>query len=154
MRFISAEYEFTWGGTIAIVAIFAIFGFGQAVAAVVRRSGRGQGAQIAGRTVAIATTLPLGMAAGAMMLPSMIVGAVALGRVSMHPLARLALVALAAIPTLFVLQQLLDELDPWRAITGWALMFVIYLPLVWALSRALRPFPSSVSIVAPSPDAI
>ena len=141
MRYISAEHEFSWGGTLAIVVIFALFGFGQAVAAVVRRSGRGQRGQIAGRVVAIASTIPLGVAAGAMMLPSTLLAAIALGRTGMHPLARLALAALAAIPALLVLQQLLSELTDWRAVIGWALMFAIYLPLVWALSRAIRPFP-------------
>lgn len=101
MRFISAEHEFSWEGTAAIVIIFALFGLGQAAAAVVRRSGRDNRWQIAGRTLAIATTLPMGMAAGAMMLPSTIVGAVALGRARIRPLARLAL---ATIPTLFVLR--------------------------------------------------
>lgn len=153
MRFISAQHEFSWGGTVAIVAIFAIFGFGQSLAAVVRRSGRDMRWQIAGRTVAIATTLPLGMAAGAMMLPSVLLGAIALGRVGMRPLARLALVALAMIPTLFVLRQLVEEIDLWRAIVGWALMFVIYLPLMWSLSRALRPLPFAASPVSSSPVA-
>lgn len=154
MRFISAEHEFSWGGTMAIVAIFAIFGFGQATAAVVRRSGRSQRAQLAGRIVAIATTIPLGMAAGAMMLPSTILAAVALGREGMHRFARLTLAALAAIPTLFVLRQLVSELDVWRAIVGWAFMFVIYLPLVWALSRAMRPFPSAASFAEDAANGI
>lgn len=153
MRFISAEYEFTWGGTVAIVIIFAVFGIGQAVAAVVRRSGRDMHWQIAGRAIAVTTTLPLGMAAGAMMLPSTILAAIVLGREGMRPLARLTLAALAAIPTLFVLGQLVSELDLWRAVIGWAMMFVIYLPLVWALSRALRPFPGAAPSVSPTPIA-
>jgi len=78
------------------------------------------------------------MAAGSMMLPSTVVGAVALGRENMNPRARLALAVLAALPTLFVLWQLLRELDLWRAVVGWLMMFVIYGPLVWALSRATR----------------
>jgi len=149
MRFISAEHEFTWGGTIAIVTIFAVFGFGQAVAAVARRSGRGQRTQITGRIVAIATAIPLGMAAGGMMLPSTLIAAVALGRTGMDPRARFGLVALAAIPTLFVLNQLVSDIPLWRAVTGWVLMFVVYLPLVWALSRSLRPFPSHVPETIP-----
>jgi len=157
MRFISAEYEFTWGGTLAIVAIFAIFGFGQAIAAVVRRSECRPRSQIAGRVVAIATTVPLGMAAGAMMLPST-VAAVALGRDGMHPRARLAVATLAAIPTLFVLRQLVSEIDLWRAVIGWVSMFVVYLPLVWAVSRAIRPFarlapPHDPLSVDPTPPA-
>lgn len=139
MRFISAEHEFSWEGTLAIVLIFAIFGLGQTVAAIVRRSTHGRRTQLAGRIVAIATTLPMGMAAGAMMLPSTVVGAVALGRTSMAPRWRAVLALVAAGLTLIVLRQLLDDLDLWRALVGWALMFVVYLPLVWALARSLRP---------------
>lgn len=148
MRFISADLEFTSGGTVAIVIIFALFGFGQAVAAVIRRSGRGQRAQIAGRIVALATTLPLGMAAGAMMLPFILLAAIARGRTGMRRAGRLAFVFLAMIPPLLVLRQLIEELDLWRAILGWGLMFVVYLPLAWALSAALRPFPSRAPAAA------
>jgi hypothetical protein len=143
MRFISAEHEFTWGGTIAIVVIFGIFGVGQAAAAVVRRPERGQRAWVAGRVFAVATTLPLAMAAGMMMYPFVLLAAVARGRTRMHRLGRLALLGLAAVPTLFVLRQLLEELPDARAVIGWALMFVVYAPLVWAFAPALRPMPAS-----------
>lgn len=116
MRFISAEHEFSWEGTRAILIIFALFGAGQAAAAVMRRADRGDRTLIVGRVVAVVTTLPLGIAAGGQMLPSTIVAAVALGRTGMRPRVRLALAGLAAIPTLFVLKQLVDDLALWRAI--------------------------------------
>ena len=50
---------------------------------------------------------------------------------------------LAAVPTLFVLRQLIEDLSVWHAILGWVLMLVIYAPMVWALSRALRPIKES-----------
>jgi hypothetical protein len=143
MRFISAEHEFTWGGTIAIVLIFGLFGFGQAAAAVLRRSGRGPRAWVAGRVLAVATTLPLAMAAGMMMYPFVLLAAVARGRIGMHRLGRLALLGLAAVPTLFVLRQLLEELPYARAVVGWALMFVVYAQLVWAFAPALRSVPTA-----------
>lgn len=138
MRFISAEHEFSWEGTLAIVLIFAIFGLGQTVAAALRRSRRGPRWQITGRIVAVATTVPLGMAAGAMMLPSTIVGAVALGRSSLAQRWRVILAALAVLPTLVVLRDLAGDLELWRALVGWALMTAVYLPLIWALSLSLR----------------
>lgn len=149
MRFISARHEFSWEGTRAIILIFAIFGVGQAMAAVLRRSNRGRRWQLVGRIVAIATTVPLGIGAGATMLPSTIVGAVALGRTAMPPRWRLVLAALAVVGTLFVLQQLVDDLDLWRAVAGWALMYAVYLPLVWALSRALLPGDKAVPAMRP-----
>ncbi len=149
MRFISAEHEFTWKGTLAIVLIFAIFGLGQTVAAGLRRSSRGPRWQIAGRIVAVATTVPLGMAAGAMMLPSTIVGAVALGRTTLAQRWRIILAALAVLPTLVVLRDLAGDLELWRAVAGWALMYAVYLPLTWALSRSLRAGDGAVPAADP-----
>lgn len=140
MRLISAEYEFTVNGTLAIIAIFAVFGLGQAVAAVARRTASTPRRRIAARGVAIALTVPMGLAAGAQMLPALLLAALALGRTNLRRGMRLALWALAAVPALFVLRQLVDDLPLWRAIVGWALMFMVYAPLVWALALALRPF--------------
>lgn len=140
MRLISAEYEFTVNGTLAIIAIFAVFGLGQAVAAVARRTASTPRRRIAARGVAIALTVPMGLAAGAQMLPALLLAALALGRTNLRRGMRLALWALAAVPALFVLRQLVDDLPLWRAIVGWALMFMVYAPLVWALATALRPF--------------
>lgn len=139
MRFVSGAPEFTWNGTVSILIIFALFGLGQALALIVHRSGRGRAAPVVGHVVAIAATVPLGLGAGGPLLPSIIVGALALGSVALRPQARLALVLVAATPTLFVLRQLLDDIEAWRAVVGWGLMFGVYLPLVWALARSLRP---------------
>jgi hypothetical protein len=141
MRLISHQLEFSWGGTIAIITIFALFGFGQALAALTRRPGHSRRAQIGGRVVAIAATLPLGVAAGSIMLPATLLGAIALGRSDWHRLIRLALALLAAVPIVYVLSELLNDLPLWRALVGWLLMLVVYTPLVWALSRSLRPLP-------------
>lgn len=140
MRIISAEHEFTWNGTLGIIIIFAVFGLGQTVAVMARRSGWRRRGRIAARVIAIATTLPMGLAAGGQMLPSLLLAAVALGRTGLHRGARVAVAALAAVPTLVVLRQLVDDLQPWRAAVGWLLMLVVYAPLVVALARALRPF--------------
>lgn len=140
MRVISAEHEFTWGGTLGIIGIFAVFGLGQAVAAIARRSAWPMGRQIAMRVLSIVATIPMGLAAGAPMLPYLLLAALALGRTDLHRAVRFALAALAIVPTLFVLRQLVDDIDLWRAVLGWMLMFAIYAPLVWALAQSLRPF--------------
>lgn len=138
MRFITADPEFSWSGTLTIVGIFAVFGIGQAIALAARR-GRWTGRARAGSQVAaVATTLPLGMGAGMMMMPSTVLAAVAIGRTQMKRWGRLALGALAFIPTLGVLSQLLNDLPAWRAVVGWLLMFVIYLPMSWVLGWTMR----------------
>jgi len=143
MRFISAEHEFSWSGTLTIVGIFALCGMGQALAAAALRGDWSRPARIGAQSLAVATALPLGLAAGMIMLPSTLLAAVALGRKRMDRRWRIALAMLAIIPAAMVLAQLLDELPVWRALVGWVLMFAVYLPIVWALSRtfgALRPW--------------
>lgn len=144
MRVISAEYEFTLNGTLTIIGIFAVFGLGQAVAVVARRSARSKRRQNIARAFGVVTALPMGLAAGASMLPTLLLAAVALGRTNWHRAVRLVLALLAAVPAVFVLLQLIDDLALWRAILGWVLMLVIYAPLVWALSRAFRPIEDSL----------
>ena len=144
MRVISAEYEFTLNGTLSIIGIFAVFGLGQTVAAVARRSARSRKRQNLARAFAVVTTVPMGLAAGAQMFPTLVLAAVALGRTDWRRVARVGLALLAAAPTFFVLRQLVDDLSLWRALLGWVLMLVIYAPLVWTLSRALRPIKESL----------
>ncbi|MCC7020565.1 MAG: hypothetical protein IT332_12455 [Ardenticatenales bacterium] len=150
MRVISAEHEFSWGGTLGIIGIFAVFGLGQAVAAIARRSAWPIGWQIATRILTIVATIPMGLAAGAPMLPYLLLAALALGRTDLHRGVRFALAALAAVPTLFVLRQLVDDLVLWRAVVGWMLMFAVYAPLVWALAQSLRPFVRREMVVVPA----
>lgn len=149
MRFISAAPEFTWNGTLGVVGIFAAFGLGQALAAVARRDGWRRGGRWAARVVAIATTVPLGLAAGAPMLPSLVLAAVAVGRTALRWQLRAALGLAALGLAAFQLPPLLDDLAPWRAIVGWLAMLAVYAPLVWALGRSLRPF----APIAPGPAA-
>lgn len=144
MRVISAEYEYTLNGTLSIIGIFAVFGLGQAVAAVARRSARGRKRQNLARAFAVLTAVPMGLAAGAQMFPTLVLAAVALGRTDWRRAVRVGLALLAAAPTYFVLRQLVDDLPLWRAILGWMLMLVIYAPLVRALSRTLRPIKGSL----------
>ncbi len=57
MRWISTDPEFSWPGTIGIVASFTVFAAAQAVAAVVRRQARQP------RTLALTRAVPTGRAA-------------------------------------------------------------------------------------------
>jgi len=138
MRFVSAAPEFSWSGTLMIIGIFAFCGMAQGLAAAARRGGWPRPARIAAQTAAIASAVPLGLGAGSIMMPSTLLAGFAIGRTEMNRLGRIALAALAFLPTTFVLTQLVDELPLWRAVAGWVLMFAIYLPISWALSRTIR----------------
>lgn len=144
MRLIAHDPAFTWSGTLGIVAIFAIFGLGQASAAVLRRRAAarrsGPWAMAAVRALALLTTLPMGMAAGALMLPSTLLGGAALALPPRLALPRRALGATALLLTVLVArQEMAGDLPLWHAVAGWALMLVVYAPLVVALGRSLAP---------------
>lgn len=154
MRFISDAPEFTWSGTLGVVGIFAAFGLGQALAAVARRDGWPPGGRGSARAVAIVTTVPLGLAAGGPMLPSLVLAAVAAGRTTLRWPVRAALVLAALGLAALQLPPLLDDLARWRALVGWLAMLAVYAPLAWALGRSLRPFapsaPGAAAAAAPT----
>lgn len=149
MRLISAEHEFTLNGTLGILLIFALFGLGQAIAATARRSARSRRRQLIARAFAVVTTLPMGLAAGAQMLPTLLLAAMALGRTHWPRALRAGLALLAALPTLLILRQLLQDLPWWRAVLGWGLMLLVYAPLVRALAGAWRPYQESAEEPGP-----
>ncbi len=59
------------------------------------------------------------------------------------------LAALAGLPTLLILRQLLQDLPWWRAVLGWGLMLLVYAPLVRALAGAWRPYQESAEEPGP-----
>jgi len=141
MRLIAHDPEFTREGTLGIVIIFAVFGLGQAIATVLRRRAAARGgrrAVVAARSVAVLTTVPMGMAAGALMLPSLLLGGIAFAIPARLRRLRLGVALAAFLPTLWVAWvEMADSLPLWHALAGWALMLAVYAPLVVALGRSL-----------------
>lgn len=139
MRLISGEPEFTWSGTIFIVAAFGLAGLGQAFAATARRAGWRRLGTTAARVAGAMLTLPLFTGAGALMLPTVVTGALAVWR----PLRRavrvvLTLVSLAA--PLFVVRGIIDELGlGLRPLLGTVLFAATYAVLVVAVGATAAP---------------
>jgi hypothetical protein len=109
MRWISTDPEFTWAGTIGIVVSFGVFGAVQSTAAIARR--RPVRPRLVASTRATAGVLSLGLfgAAGAVMLPTVLFGSVAVWRRGLSPVAR-AIFALLAVPAVvFVSVGIVDD---------------------------------------------
>jgi len=78
MRFISADPEFSWTGTLFIVIGFGIAGLAQSGAYLGRRAGLRRPPMTVLRVVTFASLLPLGVAAGAPMFPAVVLARLAI----------------------------------------------------------------------------
>jgi hypothetical protein len=133
MRLIADDPEFTWGGTIFIIIAFTIFGFTQSIVAVARRRTRRRWTLTIARVIGTVGLLPLFVGAGALMLPTVVGGGLALARVEWHRLARAICLVLAAAPVLFVGSDLVSSFG-WslHALAGFIGMLAIYGTVVLA----------------------
>ena len=77
MRLITDDPEFSWSGTIFIVAAFGITGLGHGIAWAARRAGLRRRWSTVARIVGAMLTLPLFVGAGAIMLPTVVGAAMA-----------------------------------------------------------------------------
>ena len=114
MRFISDAPEFTWSGTLFIVLGFAFFGFTQSIAAVARGRTRRRWTLTVARVLGGVGFLPLFVAAGGVMLPTVVGGGLALSRVDWPRPARGLCLLVAAGPIVFVGSDLVGSF-------GWSL---------------------------------
>ena len=105
MRFISDNPEFSWNGTLFIVGAFTITGALAGLVVGGRRRGW-KALMVPARTVAIVLSLSCFGAAGAVMLPTIVLGALALGRTDWPRRVRGTLSVLSAASTLMVLADL------------------------------------------------
>lgn len=133
MRLISDDPEFSWSGTIFIVAGFTIFGLGQSIVAVARSRIDRRSTLTMIRVIGVVTMLPLFMAAGAVMLPTVVGGGLAAARTGWHTATRIVCLVLAAGPVMLVGRDLVDTFG-WslQSLCGFALMLSIYATIIWA----------------------
>ncbi len=133
MRLISDDPEFTWGGTIFIVMAFTIFGFTQSIVAVARRRTKRRWTLTLARVIGTVGLMPIFVGAGAVMVPTVVGGGLALARVEWHRVARLICLVLAAAPVLFVGSDLVSSFG-WslHAVAGFVGMLAVYGTVVLA----------------------
>ena len=114
MRLIAEDPDFTWGGTIFIVAGFTIFGTAQSIAIATRRRARRRWTLTIARVVGAIGLLPLFVGAGSVMLPTVVAGGLAVARTDWKRIVRWVCLAVASLPVLFVSRGLID-------LFGWSL---------------------------------
>lgn len=139
MRYISTDPDFSWSGTLFIVVGFGIAGCAQAGAYVARRRGLSRPRLTAVRVVATIGLLPLGMAAGGPMFPTIMLAPLAITHVDWNRWVRGGLGILAAVPPVVTAASLFDDLSTVRATTGTVWFVAIYAGIVWAARFSLAP---------------
>jgi len=139
MRFISTNVEFTWSGTLFIVFGFGIAGLAQSGAYLGRRANLARPALTALRVVAVIALLPLGVAAGASMFPTIILATLALTHHTWPRWLRGILAAVALLPAVATALSFFDDLSLVRAIVGVIWFLGIYAGIIWAARSSLGP---------------
>jgi hypothetical protein len=140
MRLISKDPEFTWSGSIFIVLGFTVFGAAQAAVFGARRQNASRWRLTAMRTIGALAMLPLFVAAGALMFPTVLGGSLALARVDWRRLTRILWLLPAAGPIVFVGRDLIDSFG-WsaRSLGGFVAMVAIYATIIWAARSTFAP---------------
>jgi len=141
MRFISTDPEFTWNGTLFIVIGFGIAGLAQSGAYLGRRAGLRRSRMTVLRVVTFAGLLPLGMAAGASMFPTVVLAPLALAHTEWSGRTRLFVGLTALLPVLAIATMLADDLSTLRAGAGFLWFLAVYAGIVWAARFSLAPQP-------------
>jgi hypothetical protein len=140
MRLIAEDPEFTWSGTIFIVAAFTIFGLSQSIVAGVRRRARRRWTLTIVRVGGAIGFMPLFVGAGAIMLPTVVGGGLAVARKDWGRVPRAICVVLALGPVVMVGSQLVGSFG-WsmRALVGFLSMLAIYGTIIAATRFTIEP---------------
>lgn len=143
MRQISTDHEFTWSGTLAIVIGFGVFGLAHATAARAAQLPWRGWTRLTVRCLAGVATLPLFVAAGAVMAPTVVFGGLAAWRSTWPPAARAACAVVVVADIVLVGRTIVDDLG-WsmRLVVGMAGLVVVYGALVWCTEGMVRRSPS------------
>jgi hypothetical protein len=139
MRLISSDPEFSWAGTLFIVAVFAFAGLTQGIALAVRTRGWRWWPQLPVRAVAAFAALLLGGGAGIVMLPAIVTGALATARTDWPRALRVVVAGIATVNALALLWLLGTEPLGWRCPVGWLTMLPLYAVIIGGVSLNLRP---------------
>ena len=135
MRWISTEPEFTWSGSIFIVSGFVIFATSQLIIGLLRKRFRGKLATFAIRVVGVIFSLPIFAAAGAIMLPTVVLASIAIWRPSLRKSVKSVLLILALIMPVKVCIDIVSNFGWSVATIGRSLLFVLIYSIVIFATR-------------------
>jgi hypothetical protein len=91
------------------------------------------------RVVTFASLLPLGMAAGASIFPTVVLAPLAIAHTDWSGLMRLLVGAVALIPVVAIAGILFDDLSTSRAAAGFLWFLAVYAGIIWAARFTLAP---------------
>ena len=141
MRLISVNPEFTWSGTIGIVTGFAIFGLTQSLSALShRRRWRPWPARLT-RFFGFVGMMPLFIAAGGQMMPTVVFGGLGSWRVRQPRAAQIVCLVVAALPVVFIGRGIIEDFGwSFRSLAGISGLVAIYSIIVGATRATMsRP---------------
>jgi hypothetical protein len=140
MRLIAEEPEFTVAGTVFVVLAFTIFGLTQSIAAIARQRALRRRTLTVARIAGVIGFVPLFIGAGALMLPTVVGGGLALWRIDWGRVPRglCALVGLG--PVVLVGSQLVGSFGySLRALIGFLGLLAIYGTIIVSTRFTLEP---------------
>ncbi len=148
MRLIAEDPEFSWNGTIFIVAGFTIFGLTQATALLIRSRARRRWSVVVARVIGTIGMLPLFGAAGAQMMPTVIAGGFAFARVEWSKATRLVCLLIAVLPVAYVTTTLVGTFgwSPGSSTLGFALLLAVYGVVIWAARPTFAAAPRGLEL--------
>jgi uncharacterized membrane protein len=114
MRLLSDDPEFSWSGTLFIIGGFGVFGLAQTVPRAVRQRYQSGWKLGVSRVIGGVGMAPLFVAAGAVMLPTVLAGGAATTRTNWRRFWIVAAWIVAALPIVVIVVQSVDE-------SGWTL---------------------------------
>ena len=149
MRLISNEPEFSWGGTVVVVGVFVLSGLGTGISSMMSAGGRRS--DRIGRGAGLCLLLPLFGAAGAQMMPTVIIGSLSVHRKTWNPWIRVLLGFLALIlPVGIVVEELGSEVSSWRVV-GLLMFMATYVAVVFMTAPIFRPRRAGTSSIPTNP---
>lgn len=149
MRLISNEPEFSWGGTVVVVGVFVLSGLGTGLSSMMSAGGRRS--DRIGRGAGLLLLLPLFGAAGAQMMPTVILGSLSVHRKTWNPWIRVLFGLLALVlPVGIVVEELGADADSWRVV-GLLMFMATYMALVVMTAPIFRRRGAGTSSIPTNP---
>lgn len=139
MRYITTDPEFTWGGTLFIVVGFAIVGSSQSIAHIARRRISTRWKLTLARMATFAGLVPIFGGAGALMAPTVLLGALAASRGNWPKWFRIVLGIGASLPVGAVSASVFADFSVLHALLAIIWLIMIYAVVVWAAQATLAP---------------
>ena len=140
MRWISTEPEFSWSGTIFIIGSFAIFVVTQSIVYLLRQKFKGKRTTRIIQFCGVIFSIPIFMAAGGMVLPTVALASLGMWRTSLGKRTRTALVLLSLIIPVIISRDIVSDFGWSIATLGRLVLFAfIYISVVGALRPTITP---------------